>query len=148
MTAYLLTCVAATLHFIGIQASHIKEMLSIPDISPVTTLVMQGKKVWHDTYASILAIHPVNAEQAEFKNAALKCWLVQGFCIGLNVSTESATPPKGASQLSTERRYWKIPKQCFWRGCACSASFKPPHQYRVCKGCWRVLYCSKYCQRS
>ncbi|KAJ3519136.1 hypothetical protein NM688_g9347 [Phlebia brevispora] len=46
-----------------------------------------------------------------------------------------------AGQASPPRN---VQGRCHLAGCACSG-VKPPHQLRVCKGCWQVEYCSKYC---
>ncbi len=35
---------------------------------------------------------------------------------------------------------------CQWSECWCHDK-KPSHSMNVCKGCWRVLYCSTKCQR-
>ena len=34
---------------------------------------------------------------------------------------------------------------CYYENCMCSHK-QPLHSLRVCKGCWRVLYCGKRCQ--
>lgn len=36
--------------------------------------------------------------------------------------------------------------RCHYELCICSG-MKPPHQLRVCQGCWSVFYCGEYCQK-
>lgn len=36
-------------------------------------------------------------------------------------------------------------ERCAWQDCLCSV-YKPIHPLRVCKGCWRVVYCNAKCQ--
>ena len=37
------------------------------------------------------------------------------------------------------------PGGCFWSSCMCRSS--PSHRMKICKGCWRALYCNTKCQR-
>lgn len=37
-------------------------------------------------------------------------------------------------------------RRCHWEKCLCHSA-KPSHSMRVCKGCYRVLYCSRKCQK-
>lgn len=38
-----------------------------------------------------------------------------------------------------------LSKPCHWEKCVCQ-HLHAPHHMRVCKGCWRVLYCNTRCQ--
>ena len=101
--------------------------------------------IWHDTLATLLAICPKDPQHAAVKKAVLDSWRKYG--VGFHTEGVNPSTSNEPSQLSDERRYWKIRRRCFWNGCACSIS-GAFHRFRVCKRCWRVLYCTEKCQRS
>ena len=100
---------------------------------------------FHDTLKSIAAKPTRDTQHANQKAKALQIWRSGGAYMGLKEGISVVTLRR-VSQLSDEERYWKIPKQCFWMACPCSS--QASHPVSVCKGCWRVLYCSTKCQRS
>ena len=100
---------------------------------------------WYDTLKSIAAKPTRNAQHERQKTRALKVWREAGSFLGFKEGI-CATTLREVSEPSDEEKYWKIPKRCFWKACPCSS--QAPHPVSVCKGCWRVLYCSPKCQRS
>ncbi|KAH8094466.1 hypothetical protein BXZ70DRAFT_947572 [Cristinia sonorae] len=105
----------------------------------------ENRRIWHDTWNKIKGVHVRTEMQHSMKLKIIQLWLEQGRRFDLREGKDVTTLIK-PSALSEERRYWKIPKRCFWGPCACSAYDHPPHHLRTCKGCWRVLYCSSKCQ--
>ncbi|TCD66122.1 hypothetical protein EIP91_001731 [Steccherinum ochraceum] len=107
--------------------------------------VESTKRIWHDTLESLKAVRTFDAAHSMVKADGLDAWRKLGSLLhladGVNVKTLHVP-----SDLSQERAYWKIPKRCFYNPCACS--FRANHHLRVCKGCFRALYCNLTCQNS
>jgi len=108
-------------------------------------LYRTSARMWHDALRTLVAIQPKDTLQTKLKTTALRHWRLYGESLWLKEGVNVMTL-KRASPLSEEKAYWRIPRQCFWLGCACSGH-RPFHSVRVCKGCWRALYCSPLCQQ-
>ena len=114
-----------------------------------STLFQTTVLVWHDTIQAIKAVPSKNTAQVRVKMAALREWKDYGGAIGVIAGVTLATT-KEVSTPSSEERYWKIDKRCFARDCACAGPEQcglAMHSLRVCKGCYRVLYCGSNCQK-
>ncbi|KAH8094542.1 hypothetical protein BXZ70DRAFT_363960 [Cristinia sonorae] len=101
-------------------------------------------RVWHDTLNALNNISARGIQQTRTKQRAIRYWKVFGEPFGLEEGV-AVTTLNVPSQLSDAHVYWLIPRVCFWNGCPCAAAHVF-HPMRVCKGCYRVLYCSKLCQ--
>lgn len=101
------------------------------------------QRIWLSTFQELRAITVTSDAQKVLKMKAVEIWRYYGSLLDLKEGM-----PTTPSALSDERCYWKIPKRCFSESCPCSAVTRARlhHRMRVCKGCWRVLYCSSQCQ--
>lgn len=102
-------------------------------------------RIWHD---SLRELRLVDTPLVDSQRKAIKAWKEFGEAMGLHQGV-NVTTLKKPSIPSDNRRYWKIPKQCYYGPCVCSLplpSGRPYHSLRVCKGCYRVLYCNERCQ--
>ncbi|TCD66133.1 hypothetical protein EIP91_001742 [Steccherinum ochraceum] len=115
---------------------------SPPRLFRETVIYQSTASIWHDKMRTLRMIQTQNDAHAADKAQAISIWQTfgwrMGFREGINV------PADRVSVLSDESAYWKIPKRCFWSQCGCS--FKAVHRMRVCKRCWRALYCNADCQ--
>ena len=103
-------------------------------------------RVWHDTLKALRDLTPQNNLQTKMKEQGIECWLGYGAEFKLKEGVDESTQ-QVPSVPSDIKPYWKIPRRCFWEACACAAGSQlPAHRLRVCRGCWRVLYCSSKCQ--
>ena len=100
-------------------------------------------RVWHDTLRSLRAIKTKSSSKAAIRDKAIIDWRKLGKECNLKEG-KNVTTLQVVSTPST-LPYRKIPRRCFWAACGCS-THDAPHHLRVCKGCWRVLYCSAKCQ--
>ncbi|TCD64030.1 hypothetical protein EIP91_004664 [Steccherinum ochraceum] len=107
-------------------------------------LLKQLRAVWHDTLFSLRDIRSSNAAHARFVVQCNAAWLEYGEMLGFHPTVDVVTSHI-PSQPHPDSRYWEIRKRCFCVACACHAA-RPNHRLRVCKGCWRVLYCNATCQ--
>jgi len=106
-----------------------------------------GVRIWHDTLKALLAFEARrDVELIEMKRKAFTAWRDYGALFGWRAGIRVMSFVGKPSKLSSELRYWKVPKQCFSNACACSGHLAI-HRLRVCQGCWRALYCSQHCQR-
>ena len=98
--------------------------------------------IWHDTLRSLRDI----STESDMKAKVVEIWLEYGaaFVLSEGVSVLTLQIPSTRSDTTP---YWKIQKHCFWAACGCWHGETLPHSLRVCKGCWRVLYCSPYAKR-
>lgn len=106
-------------------------------------------------YPAVQAIRvrriPVNDRGKErLRDLALQTWLGFGKQLGFHERVEERRIKKLA-ELGETTGIGPLPsmpgaKSCRWKECLCSWDEKPPHRMRVCKGCWRVCYCSTRCQ--
>ena len=101
-------------------------------------------RVWHDTLKSLRSLTTRTVAQSQLKVGAIKAWIEHGSNLELKEGVDVVTM-QVPSVPSDVKPYWRIPKRCFWEACGC-AGHVPAHRLRVCKGCWRVLYCSNKCQ--
>ncbi|KAH8094547.1 hypothetical protein BXZ70DRAFT_364238 [Cristinia sonorae] len=105
-------------------------------------------RVWYDTLKSLQRIQPKgNIEIQERKDGAIEMWQFFGRHFGITERQRPTTLQK-SSELSKSTKYWKIPQKCFSNVCPCAAAATQHHPMRVCKGCYRVLYCSRTCQQA
>ncbi|KAH8094556.1 hypothetical protein BXZ70DRAFT_364577 [Cristinia sonorae] len=104
------------------------------------------QRVWDDTLNSLIRIRPgENQETKQRKKKAIESWRQFGdyFRVDEQLMVTTLQVP---SELSNFAKYWKIPRRCFSSLCTCAAAGQQ-HPMRVCKGCYRALYCSRKCQR-
>ncbi|KAH8094468.1 hypothetical protein BXZ70DRAFT_359393 [Cristinia sonorae] len=111
-----------------------------------STLRSDSARVWHDTLKALRAVEPRDPHHGEEKQDTIDMWLSYGELFGLEEGVDTATGCE-LSVTSDHTRLWKIPRVCFYGPCPC-ATHGATHSFRVCKGCWRVLYCGKDCQKS
>ncbi|KAH8094467.1 hypothetical protein BXZ70DRAFT_947573 [Cristinia sonorae] len=106
-------------------------------------------RVWHDTLDSLHRSHISNPTTAwkRTKQQAIKEWRKFGEPFGL-IGGVRVNVLRQPSQLSTSTKYWELPRKCSWSACPCAVFSACHHPMRVCKGCSRVLYCSRSCQRA
>ena len=109
-------------------------------------LRQSSTRIWHDAVQAITAIRSTTRARADLKASTLTVWRVYGSFFGLVSGTGSTTLDR-PSELSEDLRYWRIPRRCSRPACVC-AYHSASHSVRVCKGCWRVLYCNKQCQQA
>lgn len=103
-------------------------------------------RVWHDTLRSLRELMPQTDDQRVMKEEGIRSWLKYGAVFDLKEGVDETTQ-QVPSVPSDIKPYWKIPRRCFWEACGCAAGSQlPAHRLRVCRGCWRVLYCSSKCQ--
>ena len=112
---------------------------------PTALLLANSMKIWNSTCNKFLAVRAHDPKHAQLVKQIIQQWQFYGAAFGMveRVNGPSLNRP---SVLSDEHRFWKIQKRCFWNACACSTC-EASHKVRVCKGCWRVLYCNARCQR-
>ena len=110
-------------------------------------LRQSSTRIWNDAIHVMTTFRTTNRAQADLKVNALRLWRVYGSFFGLTRGTDVTTLNR-PSELNEDLRYWKTPRHCSWPACPCAfPNHDESHRVRVCKGCWRVLYCSKQCQR-
>lgn len=104
-------------------------------------------KIWHDTMKTLRSIHTESyhrmEDPASYAFSVWRCLGERYFGLKEGVNVVTLRTPSEPSDATTA--YWNVAKKCFCRACACS-SIEPSHPMRVCKGCWRALYCSQRCQ--
>lgn len=100
---------------------------------------------WHYALDLLSSMRPKSTTQARLRTKALSRWRAYGAIWGLREGVDVISL-EGPSPLSDERPYWNIIKRCYYEACPCRATI-PCHRMRVCKGCYRVLYCGSRCQR-
>jgi len=110
-------------------------------------LAISTKRVWHDTIQALNTFKAGSSQQKKLVKDALAKWLRIGMFVGLKEGV-NVTTLEGPSIPSEERRYWRIQRRCFREACICAGVVPSSchHNLRVCKGCWRVLYCNTRCQ--
>jgi len=114
----------------------------------VTHLKTTGERIWHNTLNSLLAVETRgDLKLSGMKSRALRSWRAYGATFGWKSGVRAMNTVTPPSDPSDEPRYWKIPKHCFSNACACT-SRPAAHRIRVCKGCYRVLYCGPKCQKA
>lgn len=102
-------------------------------------------RIWHDCLKEISS---VRIRDRVAKEKAIDSWKSFGAVSNLEEGVK-VTSLHNPSWPSDERRYWRIPRQCFYGPCVCSLVHdedRQAHPLRACKGCYRVLYCNERCQ--
>lgn len=114
---------------------------------PLTEKIVRAARVvWLPTLQEIRALPRSRdyRERALCKNVE-NVWQTFGNRLGLEEPTEERRRSEEVRpQLP---RIWPSRQGCRWRDCLCSEDAHPPHRMRVCKGCWKVFYCSTNCQK-
>lgn len=107
-----------------------------------------AQRIWHATLRELTETSVTGDDQKRLKTESLELWRRYGSLLDLKEGSRIMPAARPESALSDERCYWKIPRRCFSELCPCSAVTRARlhHRMRVCKGCWRVLYCNSQCQ--
>lgn len=103
-------------------------------------------RIWHDILRELNGISPTSDEQRELKDTALHVWHSYGSLLNMLEGVRVTTMENNPSTPSNKSCYWRIPGRCFSNLCPCSGVSRASHRLRVCRGCYRVLYCSAKCQ--
>jgi len=146
--AHELDSVRSLLGVIFHPISRLLERQSSPHQRPeFKDLVRSTTRIWHDVSRQLRDAPTRSLTQSQVKSDALDLWRRVGVFVGLKERTSVTTLEK-PSTPSEEEEYWKIPRRCFYEACVCAgvAPSSHHHNLRVCKGCWRVLYCNTRCQ--
>ena len=101
-------------------------------------------RLWHD---NLREFSTVRTNLHGSRRKVIEKWKEFGDVFGLKPGIDITTL-HAPSTPSGEPRYWKITQQCYYGPCICSMPLvgKINHVLRVCKGCYRVLYCNRRCQ--
>lgn len=104
--------------------------------------------IWHDTLKELRAIPIKGDRHQQLKKTAVSLWVAHGNALGLEEGKNvlSIRLPSKITKENEGKPYWRLDRRCFWTACPCAALMHTAHHVRVCKGCWRVLYCGKKCQ--
>ncbi|CAL1711730.1 unnamed protein product [Somion occarium] len=115
-------------------------MRRAPNVTYTRVLLGAVRRVWLPTLRKLraLRISPSSPEHQWIRE-----WLIFGEQLGFKESTE---PPLYDSYMARLVPAYPYHKHCHRKDCLCHRA-KPGHSLRVCKGCWRVLYCSRRCQQ-
>lgn len=112
-------------------------------------LAQTTERIWHDGLRDMYSIQPDKdtPSHLKFKQHALTMWQELGAVFDLKEDIDDVTL-RIPSVPSSERRFWKIERRCFYNPCLCSLATPsdPQHTFQVCRGCYRVLYCNRQCQ--
>lgn len=112
-------------------------------------LARTTKRIWRPVLGNLQSTSVKDPEdnlQLEIKDCLLQIWIALGAVLGLETPPDASLSQE-PSLPSEEILYWKIPKRCFWNMCGCADESRARlHAFRVCTGCYRVLYCSTRCQ--
>lgn len=119
--------------------------LRITDPPTFEAFTVSTARIWHDALNDISAVRSVNMQQMKLKMQAIDMWKSYGKAFGLQEGVRVISV-KGPSTQSRKRAYWRITRRCFYMSCPCAGSQHMCHSMRVCKGCYRVLYCNERCQ--
>ncbi|KAH8101310.1 hypothetical protein BXZ70DRAFT_935594 [Cristinia sonorae] len=101
-------------------------------------------RIWHEFMLKLRSLPAEGPVQVKMKAHALQVWRLHGLACGMKEDVDIFNS-RGPSEPNVDTRYWKIPKRCSWNACPCSVTVAF-HSVRVCRGCFRVLYCGKMCQ--
>ncbi|CAL1693876.1 unnamed protein product [Somion occarium] len=110
-----------------------KNMMKLPGAREKVRVAVQ--RVWKSIFKGLQDL-----PRSPTKHRTLSEWRI--FCAAVGLKEGS----RYDFELDTEP-ITSNEKRCYWRKCICSRR-DPEHSIRVCKGCWRVFYCSSHCQRS
>ena len=127
------------------QLAVAERILSQRSSPKAATFWQTSTRSWHHTLFLLVSIHTESIEHAQVKASVTAQWRKYGAFFGLR-DNENIITLMRPSTPSDEPVYWKIKKHCYYMACPCNIT-SPPHHVRVCKGCWRVLYCNSTCQR-
>lgn len=82
-------------------------------------------------------VHSLDPNIILSRDTTIKVWQEHGRSLGLSESGAPEATPEGPDLSEANA--------CGNALCLCHVQ-KPPHQMRVCKGCWSVMYCNAKCQ--
>ena len=99
------------------------------------------RRAWITTLQKLRA----RGESANVK-ANTRLWLQLGTAYGFNERTETAWFGEGKNALPSRSPGSPPWAHCGWSGCMCYEQ-KPLYRLTACKGCYRVWYCGKMCQK-
>ena len=98
----------------------------------------QARRVWLPVLKQLRALNiPADSEQYKW----VQIWLDFGHNMGFRERFEQRLYDRLIESPRDVPR-----KHCHWEGCICTDK-RPKHSVRICKGCYRVFYCSKQCQK-
>lgn len=147
--------------------SIVRYVLPLRVVQPTDRIITEDVIILFDLYASALYAIDVKSRGGKlmiFRDILRYCWfkamagleplklrphmdsyyvIEQLRIIGQNlgiVYTRYSRPPVDPENVDTGDRL------CHWSGCLCH-EIVPYHSLRVCKGCWKVFYCSQLCQK-
>lgn len=157
--------------FLPFGSLHLSYTVRCPPVRPfksitVCSLPLGAIITIFDIYASALSSIDVNSRggrlmrfhqilqhcwfkgMTELQKVRLQSWM-EPYCVleqwrnigpKLGIQhTRFSQPPSDPDDVDTGDRL------CHWSGCLCHKNV-PYHPLRVCRGCWRVFYCSTLCQ--
>ncbi|KAH8094482.1 hypothetical protein BXZ70DRAFT_360100 [Cristinia sonorae] len=110
-----------------------------------TAIIQNSARVWHDTLAKLRSTKPKGVAHTALQREAVTTWIRYGSVLGLKEGVDVQT--LSGPSIPHDGPWFGMEQRCFYKPCVCSGCH-PPHHMRICKGCWRVLYCSKLCQAS
>ncbi len=79
----------------------------------------------------------------QLQDLAIKIWVDYGGKLGFR---EDVMEVLDSPSHQVRDPFWWKTSGCHWSGCLCAFGDRI-HRMRVCKGCWKVLYCGTTCQR-
>ncbi|TCD59849.1 hypothetical protein EIP91_011323 [Steccherinum ochraceum] len=142
----ILAVLTLPLHHLQLDRKNSQEYITKLYASPIH---ITGKRVWLDTLNALIAINSPDSGRS-LKVDMIQAWKAYGTAIGLSQHSRilniANTSLKGPSEPNETAAYWRTPKRCFWKACGCAVGIHSGHRVRVCKGCYKVLYCHVNCQ--
>lgn len=139
-------CLNFILQFYAGSGQFVQVSRGISTCGDVARSVKQVTNVTRGLWLPILAeIREQKEAQQDIRDGAEQLWLSFGKSLGFNEKVE-----RRRAERSTEEEpvadNWPMWQGCRWKECLCHGDKKCSHPMRVCKGCWRVHYCSALCQ--
>ncbi|KAH8094544.1 hypothetical protein BXZ70DRAFT_363998 [Cristinia sonorae] len=136
--------VNSALILLDMQASYVPRTRRNPDLAQqYTDCLTTSAHVWHDTLEALQGIETTGGAHLALKNRATDAWREHGLVFNLK---EGKTASDQICKRPSIQPFWLSDKRCFLDACACSV-IRPTHHVRVCKGCFRAMYCNVACQR-
>ena len=122
----------------------------LPNLDSYVFLTQTTRRIWHDGLQAMSSIQTRGNSHRKAKLRVISAWRSFGLILHLREGVDVMTLIS-PSTPSDEDRYWKIDKRCYYSPCLCShiatgTPRDPQHAFRVCRGCYRVLYFNERCQ--
>lgn len=115
---------------------------------PADEVVDAVRSVWWPTLCRLRTL--VDTEDGPERASELLCevtdlWEQLGRVCELDEYDPAFQDPTPALLISTDSAmsWWEL-QGCNWRECLCASA--PCHRLKLCKGCWRAVYCGPRCQ--